>query len=174
MATVTSTIHCLNCDENDDICECKGCLQIFCYECFLNHRETINQRTNQFQNNCNLFRENLIDQKNDTNNLPSIEFINKWENESIDKIKNLANKYREKIINYTNKCIIDIENNLNNLSEQSKQIRKGNKLNENLLIQLIQKLEDLKKEFHQPSNLLIKQQSKSFINKINIITPFSK
>jgi len=176
MATATFTSHCLNCEEQEDIYVCKGCLKTFCYQHLQHHREEINQNFNQFQDNSNLFRENIIDQKNQINNRPSIQKINKWEKESIQKIKQTADKCRERIIKYTNEYITDIQKNLNDISEQSKQIRKENKLNESLLIQLITKLEDLKKELDQPSKFLVEQQQKltSFIHKIDILIPRSK
>lgn len=174
MATVTFTSHCSNCEEKEDIYACKGCLKTFCYQHLPHHREEINQNFNQLQDNSNLLRETIIHQKNEINNRPSIQKINKWEKESIEKIKQTADKCRERIIEYTNEYIIDIEKSLNDISEQSKQIRKENKLNETLLIQLITKLEYLKKELYQPSKLLIGQQSSPFIQEIYVVTPFCR
>lgn len=165
----TGTNHCLNCSESDDVYECKGCLQIYCYSHLTNHREEIEGNFNKLQDNSNLFRQNIYDEKNQINDCLLIQEINKWENESIEKIQLTASKYRDKIIHYINKYIIHIENNLNHLFEQSKQIRKENKMNEILLNQSIQKLEYLKKELDKPFQIFIKQESTSFINKIDII-----
>lgn len=145
MAMSTSPIHCSNCDETENLLECKGCLQVFCFKHLPNHRETINETLNQLQDNCNLFRETIFDQKNEINNRYLVKQINQWERESIDKIQQIANKCRERIINYTNKFIIEIENNLNDLNEQSKQVRKENRLNEILLNQLFKKIRKFKR-----------------------------
>lgn len=168
MATSTSSIHCLNCDEKEDIYQCKGCLNSYCLNCLVKHRDKINENLNELQNNYNLFKQNINDQKNSS----LIQQINKWEQESVEKIKQIANKCREKIIN----PIINIENKLNDLSEQTKQIKKENKINESLLYEINQKLINLKKQINKQSNISIRQQqqSNSFINQIFIFKQFSK
>ena len=54
----------------------------------------------------------------------------------IQKIKQTANQCREKLINYTNEFIIQIENKLNELAKQLEQSRNKNKFNEIDLKQL--------------------------------------
>lgn len=167
MSISNSLDHCFYCDEQYDIYQCKGCSKAFCFLHLLNHREENQQNFNQLQNNCNIFRENLNDAKI---NFPLIKNINQWEFESINKIKQMANKCREKILYY----LMELDKNLNDLFEQSKQISKQNKFNEIILEQLNEKLDKLIKEFNEPSNIIIKENQTSFINYFNIIMPFAK
>lgn len=167
MAISNSLTHCFNCDETDVVYYCKGCSKTLCYSHLLIHRDEIQQNLSQFQDHCNLFRENLNDSKL---NLPLIKKINHWEIKSIYKIKQTAKKCREKVLSY----FIDIDNRLNNLFEESKQISKENKYNEITLNELDKKLNVLKEELNQSSKIVIKKIPTSFIHNIHIIKPLSK
>lgn len=170
MAMAISTTHCLNCDEKDDLFECKGCSKTFCFSHLKDHREEINQNLNQFQDDCNLFKQTIGDQKHHIENYSLIQQIDQWEQQSINKITQTANQCREKIINY----IDNIEKNLSQLFQQSKQVQKENKLNEILLNELIQKLIKLQDDLDDPSNISIQQQTTSFIDQIYINRQVSK
>jgi len=82
MAMSNSLNNCLNCDEKDDILECKGCSKKYCFRHLLIHREEIQDNLNKLQDNFNIFKENLNDS---INNYSLIKQINQWEIESIEK-----------------------------------------------------------------------------------------
>jgi chromosome segregation ATPase len=174
MATATTQAHCYQCDEEKDIYDCKGCSKTFCFDHVTKHREGIDQEFIQIEHHCNSFRQTIIDQKNDPNKHPLIQEIEQWKQESIQKIEQIANQCQQRLIRYTNQFLIQTENQLNQLTEQLKQIRQKNKLNEFDLDQLKNKLTKLQKELDQPSNVTIQQQPTSFINKISVIISFPK
>src|ERR1700733_5904590 len=113
MATSTVKTQCYMCNEENDIYECKGCSETFCFNHLTYHREIINEEFNKIEDNCNSFRQRIIDEKNDPKNHPLVKKIDKWEMDSIEKIKQTANQCREKLINYKNEFINEIENKLN-------------------------------------------------------------
>jgi hypothetical protein len=63
---------------------------------------------------------------------------NPLENNLNDRIKQITKQCRERFLNYT----IDIENELNDIAKEIKQIRQNNEFN--------QKLNRLKQQLHQP------------------------
>ncbi len=67
---------------------------------------------------------------------------------------------------------MELENQLNNLAKQMKDIRQENEFNEMDLKQFQEKLNKLKNELDKPSNVSIKQELTGFINKIFIMSPF--
>jgi chromosome segregation ATPase len=103
-----------------------------------------------------------------------IQKVDKWEGESINKIKQTAQQCRKRLINYTNKFLIEIENKLNGVARELKRIRQENEFNEMDLDQLKEKLTKLKEELDRPPNVSIEQESSTFINKIFVIIPFDK
>ncbi len=167
MATVK--VQCSKCSEENDTYICRGCSKTFCFNHLTDHREIINKQFNKIEDDCNSFRQTVIDQKDNQKNRLLVEQIDKWEDDSIKKIKQTAEECRQILIKYTNTFIIEIENKLNDLTEQFKQIRKKNKFNEIDLNHLKEKLAKLTVELDKPSNISIKQGSTSFINKISVI-----
>ncbi len=174
MATATVQTHCSICNEEITTFMCRGCLKDFCFDHLQEHRETLKIKFHQIENDYNQFRQTLIDQKNNPNIHLLIQQINQWEQESINKIKQVANQCRETLTNYTNKCIISIENKLDNIIQQQTSIRGKNEFNEIHLEDFKQKLNKLKEELDKPTNVSIQQQSSTFIKKISVIIPLSE
>jgi phosphomevalonate kinase len=162
MATRYVKSHCSLCNDEQDTYECKGCLTIFCFNHLTDHREMINQDFIQIEHHFNSFRQKLEDQKEDPMKYLLIKQINQWENESINKIQQTAEKCRDEI----NKYLFKIENEFNELSKKAKEIRKQNKINEINSKQIEEKLNKLNEEFEKPKNISIQQKSSTFIHQI--------
>jgi len=169
MATATAKGQCSKCIEKNKTYICKECSKTFCFNHLNDHWEIFNEQFNKIEDDCSSFQQTLIDRKDNPKNRPLVEQIDKWEEDSIKKIKQTADECRKRLINYTNTFIIEIENKLNDLTGQFKQIRKENKCNEIDLNQLKDKLIKLTEELDKPPNVSIKQESASFINKISVI-----
>jgi phosphomevalonate kinase len=174
MAMANVKTHCTICNDEEDTFECKGCSQIFCYIHLTDHRENINKDFNQIEDDYNLFRETLNDQKNDPEKRSLVKEIDQWEKDSIMKIKQTAKECKQTLIDYINKDFINIENKLNKLTNEIKEIRKKNKFNEKNLNEIKQNLNKLKEELDKPSNVSIQQEYSSFINKIFVIVSLNE
>jgi len=160
--------YCSICNQDTSTFICKGCLKEFCFDHLTEHCETLKIQFNQIENDYNQFRQTLIDQKNDPNTRLLIQQINKWEQQSIEKIKQTADQSRQTLINYTNKVIINIQNKLDNAIPT---IPGKNQFNEIHLEEFKQKLNKLKEELDKPTNVSIQQESTAFINQIYVILP---
>jgi hypothetical protein len=174
MATSNIKTYCSICDEETSTFICRGCLKDFCFDHLTEHREILRTQFHKIENDYNQFRQTLIDQKNDRKIRLLIQEINEWEEKSKNKIEKIANQCRQRLINYTNKFIIKIENKLDNTIKQQTLIRGKNEFNEIHLEELKQKLNKLKEELDKSLNVSIQQESTSFINKISIIIQFDE
>ncbi len=83
----TANTKCSICKQDNGTFPCRGCSEYFCYDQSEEHRQTLNAQINQIRNDYNLFRQTLIEQKNNPHKHSLIQEINQWENDSIDKIR---------------------------------------------------------------------------------------
>ena len=100
--------------------------------------------------------------------------VDRWEEESIDRIKQTAQQCRDKWINYSGASLLGIEKKLNDLAGQIKEMNSENEYNEIDLSHVKQRLEKLQEEVHRPTNVSIKGQSPTFINQISLLLPLYK
>ena len=140
----------------------------------LNILMNIEREFDQIETNHDELRQMMNEYKQNARKHPAINEIDQWEIDSIDKIKQIANHCREKFINYTSPFFLHLENKLNSLAREMKGMRQENEFNELDLHQLKGKLNRLKKELLQPTNLCIEQQPTSFITCISLRTPSGK
>ena len=146
----TANTKCSICEEDQETFSCGGCWKYFCFEHLTEHREILNTQLQQIQDDYNQFRQTLIDQRKDPQKHPLIQDIDRWEEDSINKIKQTAQLFRETVINYTNKIIPQIEMTLNDPKEQPIPTDRKKKFNEIHLDQFTKKLHKLKEELDKP------------------------
>jgi outer membrane murein-binding lipoprotein Lpp len=174
MATVTAKIQCFSCRKETRTFKCEGCSQSFCLNCLTIHVQTLSKQFDEIENDHDQFRQKFNDQKNDPKKHPLIQQIDKWKKDSINKIEQTAKECKQKLINYTNKYFIDIENKLNDIGKEIIQIRQQNEFNEIDLNQFKDNLNKLKEELDKSSNISIQEDSSIFINKIFVFISSNK
>jgi hypothetical protein len=169
MATANLNTQCSICREETSTFICNGCSNNFCFDHLTEHRQLLNEQLHSIQDDYTKFRKLINDLKNNPEKHPLIEQIDQWENDSIIKIKQNAKECRQKLTNYTNKILNQVEIELNNPNEQLLSNQKKNDFNEIHLNKLKEKLQQLKDELNQTKKVFsIGQQSNSFINRIFI------
>ncbi len=174
MATANVKVRCFSCNKETSTFICGGCSNNFCRNDLMKHLQILSQELDQIENDHDQFREKLNEHKNDPKTHLLIQKIDQWEKDSIKKIEQTATRFRERVMNYTKKFLIQLENKLNNIAKELKRIREENEFNEVDLERFRQKLNKLKEELDQPTNISIEQQSSAFINRILVMIPFNK
>ena len=174
MATATAKAQCSLCKKESSTFNCDGCLQKFCWTDLNKHRQSLGEQLDQIETDHDQFRQKLIDKKTNVKKHPSMQQIDQWEIDSIQIIKQIAEQCRQKLINYINKFHNKLENQLNNVAKQIKDIREENEFNEIDLNHLKQKLTKLDEETNRLLSISTKQESTSFINKIFLNITFNK
>jgi hypothetical protein len=175
MATATDKVQCIMCNEETDTYNCRGCSKDFCFDHLTEHRQTFNQEFGKIENERNLLKQTMIEQKEDQKNDLVIQQINRWEYYSINKIKQTAEECRRILIESKKKYIIEIENKLVQLTKQMEEISQKNKFNEIDLNKLKLKLKELTEELFKSPNISTEQDCTSaFIDKISVISSSGK
>ena len=158
MASESERTVCVSCNKEKLTYPCGGCLKRYCLHDLTKHRADLTQQLDQIQNDHDQFRQNLNDDKSNSKKHPSIERIDQWEKDSIEKIKQTAQQCRDKWINYSNHSLPKIEKKLNDIAKQIEDMYRETEFSEtdlNLLNLRLQKLYEL----HRPTNVLVQQQS---------------
>ncbi|CAF1144887.1 unnamed protein product [Rotaria sordida] len=167
-ATTNGKAKCFECNKNKIVYLCEGCSQKFCLTDLTEHQQQHGKELDKILTDCDEFRQKLIEQKGDQNQRLLIQQVNEWEDNSMKRIKQIAEECRQILIKHTDDNIMEIEKELNKFITDLKQIRRENDFNEFHLNQLKMELEKLEKELDQPSNISIQQHSTPFINKISV------
>src|SRR5437868_7053759 len=101
MATAIGKTHCVKCGKEKVAYKCGGCSQDFCFNHLADHRQILDQQFDEVENKRNLFRQKLTEQTTNPQKHFLIEQINKWENDSINKIQQTAEEARQLLIKHT-------------------------------------------------------------------------
>ncbi|CAF0737610.1 unnamed protein product [Adineta steineri] len=168
-ATANDGTKCYICQKEKTTYKCNGCSQDLCFNHLIEHRQIIGQQLDEIENDRDQFHERLCEQKQAPRNLALIQKVNKWEEDSVKKIKQNAEECRQMIIQHSGSHFTEIEKNLSRLTERLKQIRKENEFNEVHLNIFKTQLTKLTEELDEPPNIRIEYDSVSFIDKISIL-----
>ena len=168
MATAINNARCATCAKDKSIVRCEGCLQSFCLNHLLEHRQQLTKQLDEIQMTRDLFRQTLIEHINNSHDHLLINEINRWQQDSIDLITKTAEEARQKVHKYLNRYSSEMEKKLNELTEQLRESRKENDFMERDLQQWNQQLTQMSEELVKPSNIKVKQSSTPLITKINV------
>ncbi|CAF1514243.1 unnamed protein product, partial [Adineta steineri] len=149
---------------------CEGCSRIFCINDFTNHRQELNQQLDEVTVTRDLSQQILINKKAEPQNNPWIEQINGWETKSINIIKEAAEQARQIIFKHSTTLYTQIEDKLNQLTDQLRQAQQENEFFETDINLWKRELTELKNELTQPSTVRIQHGSEPLVTNIIIDT----
>ena len=139
-AATTGKARCVACGKEKIAYKCEGCSQYFCVNHLAEHHQLLGKQLDEVENQRNLFRQTLTEQKNNPQKHSLIKQIDQWERESIRKIRETAEEAKALLITHTTGHINNIEVELTKLTEQLKQSQQENDVNEIILNEFKQKL----------------------------------
>ena len=166
MATGTSKTRCSICGKEKATLRCGGCSKEFCFNHWEHHRQELNKQLDDIEVNRDMFRQSLTEQSQEPNKHILIKQINKWEQTSIKIIQETAEKARQLVFKNIEEYTHQIESKLNELTKQLRESRQENDFNEINLSEYQEKIDQLNNELIKPSDISIREDSISFINKI--------
>jgi hypothetical protein len=167
MATTTSNT-CVICGKGKATLKCGGCQQDFCYNHVINHRQELNKQLDEIEVNRDVFRQALTDQNTDSKKHVLIKQIDKWERESINKVRQTAEEARQTVVQHTMEHTVQIEIKLNKLTDELREGRVENDFFEIDLKQWKEELRRLTEELARPPNIKLQQDSVSIVNQIYV------
>ena len=153
------------CNKAAGIYDCRDCQRTFCKNHVTEHNLELSKQMDDIYNQHDLLKEQL------SNRHPLILEINNWEQESIEKIRNVAEEARHEF----DKLFIDnkelITTQLEEISTQLETYKQTDDYTEKNLTEWRQALENLQKELSTPSNIhLEKVNDEQWLQRLEIIT----
>ncbi len=95
-----------------------------------------------------------------------IQQIDRWERDSINKIRQTAQEARQLLLQHTTRHVKQMEVKLNKLTDQLRQGREENDFVETDLRHWNEELIQLTDELKKPSNITLRHDSKPFVTKL--------
>ena len=83
------------------IFKCEGCAQTFCRKHVIEHRDVLNQQLDEIVLEYDNLQQTITESNTKNNQHPLIEQIDKWERESIEKIRRAAREVRNELNSLT-------------------------------------------------------------------------
>jgi chromosome segregation ATPase len=170
MATAAGKSRWITCGKKEPA----GCSQDCSYNHLTHYRQQLSQQLDQIEVNRDRLRQTLTDQTTDSKKYLLIEEIDEWEEDSIRIIQQTAEECRQLVIQHTTEHIHQIGANLMKLTDQMKELRQHNDLNEIDLEELQEKLIKLSEELDKPPNISIQHDSGSLVNKVSVVVSSRK
>jgi hypothetical protein len=164
----TSKGRCVTCGKEKAILKCEGCLETFCYNHVMDHRQELSRQLDEVEVIRDTIRQTLTQQTAEPKKHALIEQIDEWERKSINKIRQTAEEARQMLVKHTVKYNTDIEVKLNKLTNQLRESRQENDFFETDLHRWKQALAKLNEELTKPSNITIKHHPTPLIEKISV------
>ena len=169
MATADARILCITCDKEKAIFKCGGCSQNFCFQHSSDHRQQLGKLLEEVVTSHDFFRQTLNEQTAKAENHVSMQEIDEWERNSIDQIRQEADKARQLLRKHTMDHFTEVEVQLNNLTDQLQESRQKDDFFEADLHRWKQELDRLTEELMKSSNVLVRQSvtpcvTKNFID----------
>jgi hypothetical protein len=169
MTTPTGRNLCVRCEKDRATLRCGGCLQEFFFNHLADHRQELSKQLDEVEVNRDVFCQTLNEQTTHPETHAFIEQINKWEHDSVQRIREIAEEARQKILKHATEHNKQIEVDLNKLTEQLRHSREENDFYETDLRHWNEELMRLSKEVTNPSNMILREDTtSSLINKISI------
>ena len=119
MATSTAKAQCFSCKKETRRYNCEGCSKDFCFNCLTKHHQILGQELDKIENNHDQFRDKLNEQKADPKKHLLVQKIDRWEEDSINKIRQTAEECRKTLTDHTNKYLVELENKLNSTRQRN-------------------------------------------------------
>ncbi|CAF4295600.1 unnamed protein product, partial [Rotaria sp. Silwood2] len=146
---------------------CKGCSKDFCDEHLKEHHNEFSEQLGKTEDLFNEFKIEIEGQKAEPQQHELMEQIDKWEYESIEKIRQVANKVRWELSSYVITYVTDQDLEFKKLRERLIQCRKDEDFIETDIQFFNEELKRLKGILNNPPTFKIEYDSTSLINKIH-------
>lgn len=161
-------ILCAICNKAKGIYTCRGCSKDFCSKHSIDHRNELSKKLEEITVTHDLIQQKLDQQMKDPQQYSLIEKIKQWEEESIVKIRKVAEKIKSELLEYAIEYTNQMKKDLHSLTNDLRQGHAEDDFNEIDIKQWTQKLEELKKELVNPTTITIEEDPTPLVTNIRI------
>ena len=166
MATSEIKYQCITCQKHRAISRCHGCSQDFCLKHFTEHQQQLSTQLDQIEQDRDLFQQTLNQTRTNPQKTLLTEQVDRWEQESIEKIKQTAQEIRQTLSIYPTENTI--KRQLEELTRQLRKSREEEDIIEGDLHKWKEELKHLTQQLNMPTNIIIQQTETSLVNKIQV------
>jgi hypothetical protein len=152
MASVTAKQPCIKCDKGGGVATCGGCQQWFCAKHFNEHRQALATGMDNLGQEHDLLQRDLI-QDNDAHDLLS--YVNDWEQKSIKKIEEAADRARIDVRKYLDYNKHQLQTSLDQVTHELKFGRQSDDYTEIDLKKWMEKMKEIREMLEKPSTIRI-------------------
>ena len=150
MASPTVAILCITCNKRVSVATCDGCQQRYCTPHFNEHRQLLTQQMEHVVQDRNTLKEDL---DGNCKAHPLISDVDRWEQQSIKTIRNVANQARVEIETWLQKTKDTLNKSVSDMAEELKRRREEEDYTEKDLERWKEQLKKLRNDFEKPSNI---------------------
>ena len=149
---------------------CRGCSENFCLRHTGVHREELQKTMDEILQHYEQFRRNLQGQNLEQNQEVLLEQINRWEEQSLEKIRQLAKETRQQLLRIVREQNDNLNEQLVRLKEQIDLTRQDGGFYENDLKIWSNRLQQLQRDFIEQQTIRIDERrgASPFIPKISL------
>ena len=171
MAAAAVKNRCAICNKEKASLKCEGCSRTFCFNHLNDHRQELNKQFDEIEITRDLLRQAITEQSAQPQKHSLFQKIDKWEHDSINKIRQTADEARQLLLKQTTGRVTEIETKLAKLTDQLRQNREENDFVETDLNHWKDELTRLTNELDKPSNVTIRQDTTALVTKILVDVP---
>lgn len=171
-------ISCILCPNDTrkklSIANCIGCKDVFCFDHLIQHRRDL---TNHIDELIQQHRDIKINSINKLHVDQHLQYIDKWENETIELIHQHTKDVKEKILSIFNKYKFELEQNHILLEKELISKRVSNNFFERDIMDFSQQIKQLNKEIHHVESVLHNisvNELNQIVNKYKLLNKIGK
>ena len=167
MASASARKSCVKCSKGVGVAICDGCQQSFCIKHFTEHRQELSQLLENIGQEHDLLRRDL-NQHNVEHSL--FDRINKWEQESITKIRAAAEMARIDLRELLDRNKEELRKSVNKITDELQSCRESYDYTEVDINKWSQQLQTFRKLLESPSTIYVAENDipKSIIHLIRV------
>ena len=164
------THSCATCGKEAGVFTCRGCSQNFCLPHTNDHRRALETRMQEIILTHNRLKQAITEQTTEQFHPSLMQQIEQWEQQSIDKIQQVANDIRQQLLSIVRDRTDNLKEKVVQLSQQLNKAQHDGEFFENDLQQWSDKLDKFRQQFIRQQRIKIHYDKNSvpFISKISI------
>ncbi|CAF1661665.1 unnamed protein product [Adineta ricciae] len=146
-------VLCVTCSKVTGLFTCRGCQQNFCTRHVAEHRQELGKQMDEITVDHDHFRQTLIEQSADVRMHPLLIEINEWEQQSIERIRQIAHDARQQLGETLIARQKTLSENLTKIGNELNKAREEDNYFETDFVEWIAKIDRLKKEANELPNV---------------------
>ena len=156
---------CCKCNKGGSTFTCNGCDRSFCSKHAADHREELVQQIDILGQQHNILKRDVIE---DVAGKTILAQIDRWEEESIHKIRWSAEKARADLQRFTEETKIRLNISIDHLSSELRLNQENDDYTEEDLDRWTKELQKLRKEFEEPSTVTLDEDKSSALSLLRV------